>query len=184
MHWMKMCQNNFKSLLKIMSFGGGGAICGTGLRMLFVSFLLRSVICLEKTVNQNWQRKVASSQHLAAWDLYRFNIINLATCIEWKCVKMTSYVYSKPCHFGGGGDFERDFECFSFRSCWEAKFSWKKTVNQNWQRTLRSCFMSSFVEFHLAVSEKKLKMSQEIIGKGGHLGFPIDPIKHKLWRGR
>ena len=38
---------------------------------------------------------------------------------------------------------------------------------------LRSCFLSSFVEFHSAVSEEKLKMSQQIIGQGGHFVFPI-----------
>ena len=38
---------------------------------------------------------------------------------------------------------------------------------------LRSCFLSSFVEFYSAVSEEKLKMSQQIIGRGGHFVFPI-----------
>ena len=41
------------------------------------------------------------------------------------------------------------------------------------ERTLRSCFLSSFVEFRSAVSVKKSKMSQPIRGQGGHLVFPI-----------
>ena len=40
---------------------------------------------------------------------------------------------------------------------------------------LRSCFMSSFVEFRSAVSEEKSKMSQSIRGQGSHLVFPIGP---------
>ena len=42
---------------------------------------------------------------------------------------------------------------------------------------LRYCFLSSFVEFHSAISEKS-KMYVPIRGQGGHLVFPIDP-KHK-----
>ena len=38
---------------------------------------------------------------------------------------------------------------------------------------LRSRFLSSFLEFLLAVSKKKLKMSQPIRGQGGHLVFSI-----------
>ena len=44
---------------------------------------------------------------------------------------------------------------------------------QIWKGTLRSCFLSSFVEFRSAVSEEKSKMSQPIRGQGGHLVFPI-----------
>ena len=51
---------------------------------------------------------------------------------------------------------------------------------QTWQRTLRSCFLSSFVEFRSAVSEEKSKMSQPIRGQGGHLVFPIGPINTNL----
>ena len=39
--------------------------------------------------------------------------------------------------------------------------------------TLRSCFLSSFVEFRSAVSEEKSKMSQPIRVLGGHLVFLI-----------
>ena len=46
---------------------------------------------------------------------------------------------------------------------------------QTWQRTLRSCFLLSFVEFPSAVTEEKSKMSQPIRGQGGHLVFPIGP---------
>ena len=45
---------------------------------------------------------------------------------------------------------------------------------------LRSCFLSSFVEFHSAVSGKKFKMSQPIRGKGSHLVFPIGPKNTNL----
>ena len=45
---------------------------------------------------------------------------------------------------------------------------------------LRSCFMSSFVEFYSSVSEEKLKMSQPIRSQGGHLVFPIGPKNTNL----
>ena len=45
---------------------------------------------------------------------------------------------------------------------------------------LRSCFLSSFVEFHSAVSEKKSKMSQPIRDQGGQLVFPISPKNTNL----
>ena len=48
---------------------------------------------------------------------------------------------------------------------------------QTWYRTLRSCSLSSFVEFGSAVSENKSKMSQPIRGQGGHFVFLIGP-KH------
>ena len=48
------------------------------------------------------------------------------------------------------------------------------------QRTLRSCFLSSFVEFNSAVSEEKSKMSQPIRGQGGHLVFLISPKNTNL----
>ena len=51
---------------------------------------------------------------------------------------------------------------------------------QTWKRTLRSCFLSSFVEFRSSVSEEKSKMSQPIRGKGGHLVFVIGPKKTNL----
>ena len=53
----------------------------------------------------------------------------------------------------------------------------KKT---NFVRTLRSCFLSSFVEFCSVVSEEKLKMSQPIRGQGGHFVFPIGPKNTNL----
>ena len=43
--------------------------------------------------------------------------------------------------------------------------------------TLRSCFLSSFIEFR---SEEKSKMSQSISGHGGHLVFPIGPKNTNL----
>ena len=49
------------------------------------------------------------------------------------------------------------------------------TKTQTWERTLRSCFLSSVVEFRSAVSEEKSKMSQSIRDQSGHLVFPIGP---------
>ena len=49
--------------------------------------------------------------------------------------------------------------------------------------TLRSCFLSSFVEFRSAVSEEKSKMSLLIRGQGRHF-FSDRREKHKLRRGR
>ena len=46
--------------------------------------------------------------------------------------------------------------------------------------TLRSCFLSSFVEFCSAVSEEKSEMSQTIRGQGGHLVFLIGPKNTNL----
>ena len=54
----------------------------------------------------------------------------------------------------------------------------KKT--QTWWTTLRSCFLSSFVEFRSAVSEEKSKMSQPIKDQGGHFVFPIGPKSTNL----
>ena len=45
---------------------------------------------------------------------------------------------------------------------------------------LRSCFLSSFVEFRSVVSEEKSKMTQPIRGQGGHLVFPIGPKNTNL----
>ena len=42
---------------------------------------------------------------------------------------------------------------------------------QTWQETLRSCFLSSFVDFSSAVSKEKSKMSQTIRGQDSHLVF-------------
>ena len=52
--------------------------------------------------------------------------------------------------------------------------------NTNFERTLRSCFLSSFIEFRSAVSEEKSNMSQQIRGQGGHLIFPIGPKNTNL----
>ena len=51
---------------------------------------------------------------------------------------------------------------------------------QTWWRMLRSCVLSSFVEFCSAVSEEKSKMSQPIRGQCSHLGFPIGPKNTNL----
>ena len=48
---------------------------------------------------------------------------------------------------------------------------------------LRSCFLSSFIEFRSAVSEEKSKMSQPIRGQGGHLVFRIGPKNTNLVEG-
>ena len=47
-------------------------------------------------------------------------------------------------------------------------------------RTLKSCFLSNFVEFRSAVSEEKSSMSQQIRGQGGHLVFPNGPKNKNL----
>ena len=52
--------------------------------------------------------------------------------------------------------------------------------NINLVEDVRSCFLSSFVEFRLAVSEEKSKMSQPIIGQDGHLVFRIGPKNTNL----
>ena len=48
---------------------------------------------------------------------------------------------------------------------------------QTWQRTLRSCFLTSLVEFRSAAAEKKSEMSQQI---SGQIGFPIRPKNTNL----
>ena len=58
-----------------------------------------------------------------------------------------------------------------FRSAWKT---------QTFYRTLRSCFLSSFIKFLSAVSEEKPKMSQQIRGHGGHLVFLIGPKNTNL----
>ena len=47
------------------------------------------------------------------------------------------------------------------------------TKTQTWERTLKSCFLSSVVEFRSAVSEEKSKMSRSIRDQSGHLVSPI-----------
>ena len=60
---------------------------------------------------------------------------------------------------------------------------WLARKTQSWKRTLGSCFLSRYIEFHSVVSEEKLKMSQPIRGRGGHLAFFDRPEKHKIGRG-
>ena len=59
-------------------------------------------------------------------------------------------------------------------------FFWSARKTQTWLRTLRSCCLSSFVEFRSLASEEKSKMSQPIRGQGGHLVFPIGPKNTNL----
>ena len=61
---------------------------------------------------------------------------------------------------------------------------WSAWKTQTWWKTLRSCFLSSFVEFRSEVSEEKSKMSPPFRGQGSHVVFPIGPKKHKLGKGR
>ena len=51
---------------------------------------------------------------------------------------------------------------------------WWARKTHTCKRTLESCFLSSFVEFH---SVEKSKTSQPIRGQGGHLVFLISPKK-------
>ena len=60
-------------------------------------------------------------------------------------------------------------------------FSDRPEKTQNWSRTLRSCFLSTFVEFRSAVSEEKSKMSQR---PGRPSCISDRHKKHKLGRGR
>ena len=56
---------------------------------------------------------------------------------------------------------------------------------QTWCRTLRSCFLSSCIEFCSMVSEEESKMSQPITSRGGHIVFFFRSAqKHKIGRGR
>ena len=52
--------------------------------------------------------------------------------------------------------------------------------NTNLVEAIRSCFLPSFVEFCLVVSEEKSKLSQPIRGQGGHLVFLIGPKNTNL----
>ena len=68
----------------------------------------------------------------------------------------------------------RSWKCLSQSEARAAiLFFWSAQKTQTWKRTLRSCFLSSFVEFRSAISEEKSKMSQQIRGQGGHFVFPI-----------
>ena len=53
---------------------------------------------------------------------------------------------------------------------------------QTWYKTLRSCFLSSFVGFRLAVSEEKLKMFSANQRPGLSSCFSNRSEKHKLGR--
>ena len=57
---------------------------------------------------------------------------------------------------------------------------WSAGKTQTLKSTMRSSFLSSFIKFRSGVSEEKLKMSQPIRGKGGHLVFPIGPKNTNL----
>ena len=57
---------------------------------------------------------------------------------------------------------------------------WSARKTQTQKRMLRSCFLSSFVEFRSAVLEEKSKMSQPISGQRDHLVFPIGPKNTNL----
>ena len=54
--------------------------------------------------------------------------------------------------------------------------------SHNWKQTLISCFLSNFVEFYSAISEKS-KLSQPIRGRGSHLIFLIRPKNTNLVKG-
>ena len=61
---------------------------------------------------------------------------------------------------------------------------WSARKTRTWKRKLRSCFLSSFIQFRSAASEKKSKLSQPIRGQSGHLVFSDWPEKPKFGRGR
>ena len=74
----------------------------------------------------------------------------------------------------------RSRKCLSQSEARAAIFFRTARKTQTWWKTLRSCFLSSFVEFRSAVSEEKSKMSQLIRGQGGCLVFPISPKNTNL----
>ena len=55
-----------------------------------------------------------------------------------------------------------------------------KKTPQNWYRTLGSSFLSSSVEFHPTLSEKKSSKSQPIRGRAAIFFFTIVPKKTNL----
>ena len=59
-------------------------------------------------------------------------------------------------------------------------FSDQHQKTQTWRRTLRSCFLWSFIEIRSTVSEMKSKMYQPIRGQSGYLVFPIGPKNTNL----
>ena len=67
------------------------------------------------------------------------------------------------------------------RSGQSSCFSDRREKHKLSKRRIKSCFLSSFVEFRSAIAEKS-KMSQPIRGQCGHLDFPIGSKKHKLCR--
>ena len=75
----------------------------------------------------------------------------------------------------------RSRKCFSQSEARAAILFFRSArKTQTWKRTLRSCFLSNFVEFCSAVSEEKSEMSQPIRGQDGHLVFPIGPKNTNL----
>ena len=76
----------------------------------------------------------------------------------------------------------RSQKCLS-QSCAMAAiffFYWSAWKHRLGKGRWESCFLSSFVEFCSAVSEKKSKMSQPIRGLGARLVFPINPKNTNL----
>ena len=77
--------------------------------------------------------------------------------------------------------FQRSRKCLSQSEARAAILFFRSArKTQTYWRTLRSCFLSSFVQFRSPVSEEKSKMSQPIRGLGGHLVFLIGPKNTNL----
>ena len=77
--------------------------------------------------------------------------------------------------------FQRSQKCLSESEARAAILFFRSArKTQTWWKTLRSYFLSSFVEFREAVSEEKTNMSQPIRGQGGHLVSRISPKNTNL----
>ena len=63
-------------------------------------------------------------------------------------------------------------------------FSDRPAKSQPWYRRLRSCFLSSFLEFRSAVQRRSRKCLSQSEARVAILLFPDRPEKHKLGRGR
>ena len=73
----------------------------------------------------------------------------------------------------------RSRKCLSQSEAWRQLCFSDRPETANWYRTLRSCFLTSFVEFHSVGSDDKSKLSQPIRGRAAILFFR-SALQHKL----
>ena len=109
-------------------------------------------------------------------------------CFRRIIIKKWLHVYEQEdqrASYYRSSDYNKYF-CFKFdflanQMAWlPFQLAWK---TETWQRTLRFCFLSTFVEICSTLSKEKSKMSQLIRCQDGHF-FSDRPKKHKLGRGR